>query len=113
MSNWSTSEALTDPAIREPIAFRSEFRFHLRDIPTEITLRVYNPIHSSTVLVRQSHSISVPGLDPQEQAACEDQTQEGEALQAVIGQLVCTYNAAVEKGLKPDPSWLQPNADFR
>lgn len=111
--SWSTSEAMTDPAIREPMAFRSEFKFFLRDIPVEITLRLYNPIHSSTVVVRQSHLISVPGLDPQEQAACEDQTRDGEVLQSVVSQFVCVYNTAVAKGLKPDSSWLQQNPDFR
>jgi hypothetical protein len=111
--SWSTSEAMTDPAIREPMAFRSEFKFFLRDIPVEITLRLYNPIHSSTVVVRRSHLISVPGLDPQERARCEDQTQDGEALQNVISEFVCVYNAAVAKGLKPDPSWLEQNSEFR
>ena len=67
--SWSISEAMTDPAIREPMSFRSEFRFYLRDIPVEITLRLYNPIHSSTIIVRQSHLISVPGLDGQEEAS--------------------------------------------
>jgi hypothetical protein len=110
--SWSTSEALTDPAIREPINFRSEFRFFLRDIPVEITLRMYSPIHSSEILVRRSHLISVPGLDPQDQAACEDQTREGEVLQSVISQFVCAYNAALAKGLKPDPSWLRENPEF-
>ncbi len=111
--SWSTSEALTDPAIREPMSFRSEFKFHLRDIPTEITLRLYNRVHSSTVIVRQSHTISVPGLDAQEQAGCEDQTEDGEVLQGVISQFVCVYNAATAKGLKPDASWLQQNPEFR
>ena len=63
-------------------------------------------------MIRQSHLISVPGLEPQEQAACEDETQEGEVLQQVISGFVCVYNAALAKGLKPDPSWLQPNPDF-
>jgi hypothetical protein len=31
--SWSREEALTDPAVREPIMFTSEFRFRLRDIP--------------------------------------------------------------------------------
>lgn len=110
--SWSTSEALTDPAIREPISFRSEFRFHLRNIPVEITLRLYSRVHSSTVIIRQSHTISVPGLDPQEKTSCEDQTEDGEVLQSVISQFVCEYNAAVAKGMKPDPSWLQQNPDF-
>jgi hypothetical protein len=110
--SWSISEAMTDPAIREPMAFHSEFKFFLRDIPVEITIRLYNPIHSSSVLSRQSHTISVPGLDPQEQTACEDQTQDGEVLQSVISGFVCAYNAAVAKGLKPDPSWLKQNPAF-
>jgi hypothetical protein len=111
--SWSTSEAMTDPAIRDAVAFRSEFKFHLRDIPTEITVRLYNPVHSSAVVVRQSHTISVPGLDPQEQAACEDETRDGEILQNVISGFVCVYNAALAKNLQPDHSWLQPNPEFR
>lgn len=111
--SWSISEALTDPTIREPMSFRSEFKFFLRDIPVEITLRLYNPIHSSTVIVRRSHLISVPGLDAVKQASCEDQVQEGEALQIVINELVCVYNAAIAQGLKPDASWLQQNPEFR
>jgi hypothetical protein len=110
--SWSISEAMTDPAIREPMSFRSEFRFFLRDIPVEITLRLYNPIHSSTIIVRQSHLISVPGLDRPEQANCEDQTQDGEVLQSVVSEFVCNYNAAIAKGLKPEASWLQQNPGF-
>jgi hypothetical protein len=104
---------MTDPVIREPVSFRSEFKFFLRDIPVEITLRLYNPIHSSTVIVRRSHLISVPGLDQGKQASCEDQVHEGEALQIVINEFVCVYNAAIAQGLKPDASWLQPNPEFR
>lgn len=104
---------MTDPAIREPMSFRSEFKFCLREIPVEITLRLYNPVHSNTVIVRQSHSISVPGLDPQEQAKCDDLTQDGDALQNVISVFVCAYNAAVANGLKPDSSWLRQNPEFR
>jgi hypothetical protein len=52
-------------------------------------------------------------LDAQEQARCEDETKEGEALQAVISHFVCSYNAAVGKGLQPAASWLRSNPDFR
>src|SRR5476649_353878 len=96
--SWSTSEAMTDPAIREPMSFRSEFKFFLRDIPVEITLRLYKPIHSSTIVVRRSHLISVPGLERPEQASGEDQTED---------------NAAIAKGLKPDASWFQQDPGFR
>jgi hypothetical protein len=110
--SWSTSEALTDPAIREPMSFRSEFKFFLRDIPVEITLRVYNPIHSNTVIVRRSHLISVPGLNREEQACGEDQVLEGEAIQVVINEMVRVYNAAIAQGLKPTISWLRQNPEF-
>ena len=110
--SWSISEAMTDPAIREPMSFRSEFRFYLRDIPVEITLRLYNPIHSSTIIVRQSHLITVPGVDRPEQASCDDQTQDGEVLQSVVSEFVCIYNAAIAKGLKPETNWLQQNPGF-
>jgi hypothetical protein len=110
--SWSTSEAMTDPAIREPMSFRSEFKFCLRDIPVEITLRLYNPIHSSTVVVRRSHLISVPGLERPEQTSGEDPTQDGEALQGVISEFVSIYNAALAKDLRPDASWLQQNPAF-
>jgi hypothetical protein len=111
--SWSITEALTDPAIREATSFRSEFKFFLGDIPVEITLRLYKPIHSSAVIVRRSHLLSVPGLDQGRQASCEDQEQEGEALQIVIKEFVCAYNAAIEQGLKPEASWLKQNPEFR
>jgi hypothetical protein len=111
--SWSISEAMTDPAIKEPMSFRSEFKFCLRNIPTEVTLRLYNPFHSNRIVVRQSHRISIPALDPQESAACEDESQDGEVLQSVVSDFVCHYNAAVAKGLKPEASWLQPDPNFR
>ena len=110
--SWSTSEAFTDPAIREPRSFRSEFKFFLRDIPVEITLRLYSPIHSDNLVVRQSHTISVPGLDPAQQATCEDESLEGEVVQRVVSGFVCVYNAAVAQGLKPEAAWLKQNPDF-
>ncbi|HXM74716.1 MAG TPA: hypothetical protein VN904_05530, partial [Chthoniobacterales bacterium] len=61
--SWSREEALTDPAIREPLIFLSEFRFSLRDIPTEIAVRLYRPIHSGKIVARRSHDISVSGLN--------------------------------------------------
>jgi len=110
--SWSISEAMTDPAIKEPMTFRSEFKFFLRDIPTEITVRLYNPFHSNRIEVRQSHRISIPGLDPQSRTACEDDGQDGEVLQSVVSEFVCNYNAAIAKGLKPEASWLQINPSF-
>jgi hypothetical protein len=103
---------MTDPAIREPMVFRSEYRFFLRDIPVEITLRLYKPIHSSAIVVRKSHRLSIPGFDVQPQASADEQTEEGEALQEVVCQFVHAYNAAIAKGLKPDSSWLQQDSQF-
>ena len=110
--SWSREEALTDPVIRDPLIFLSEFRFSLREIPTEITVRLYRPLHSERIVVRRSHDLAVPGLDPQQAANCEDDSREGEVLHAAVDELVCVYNAAVGQGLRPDISWLKPNANF-
>jgi hypothetical protein len=109
---WSREEALTDPAIREPLIFLSEFRFSLRDIPVEIAVRLYRPIHSSKIVVRRSHDIAVNGLNRQAAAECEDNSREGEVLHRAIDELLCVYNAARAQGLKPETSWLKPNANF-
>ncbi len=105
---------MTDPAIRDPIVFLSEFKFFLREISQEITLRLYRPLHSEKVLVRRSHYIAVSGLDAAEKAACEESEyeDEGGALHRAVIGMVCVYNAARAQGLTPDISWLKPNADF-
>jgi hypothetical protein len=110
--SWSTREAFTDPAIRESMAFRSEFRFHLRDIPVEITLRLFDLIHAENIVVRKSHTISVPGLEPVEVDPCPDESQVGEVVQCVVSGFVRVYNAAIAKGLTPDAAWLKTNPDF-
>lgn len=110
--SWSREEALTDPAIREPLIFLSEFRFSMRDIPNEITIRLYRPIHSNKIVVRRSHDISVNGVNAPEAAPCGDEGHEGEVLHTAVDELVAVYNAARAKGLKPDASWLKPNPDF-
>jgi hypothetical protein len=110
--SWSREEALTDPAIREPLIFLSEFRFSLRDIPTEISIRLYRPIHSQAIVMRRSHDISVRGLDPKPPVPCDDESREGEVLHAAIDELLSVYNAARAQDLAPDAAWLKPNPNF-
>ena len=110
--SWSREEALTDPAISEPMKFLSEFRFSLRDIPVEITIRLYQPVHSGRIVIRRSHEIAVDGINPAKPKNYEDDSSEGEALHAGVDDFVMVYNAARAKGLKPDRAWLKPNADF-
>jgi hypothetical protein len=110
--SWSREEALTDPAISEPMKFLSEFRFSLRDIPVEITIRLYQPVHSGRIVIRRSHEIAVDGINPAKVQNQGDDSSEGEALHAAVDDFVMVYNAARAKGLKPDRSWLKPSADF-
>jgi hypothetical protein len=110
--SWSREEALTDPAVRGPLMFLSEFRFCLRDIPNEISIRLYRSVHSSKIVARRSHDISVNGVEAPATAACGDEGHEGEVLHTAVDGLLSVYNAARAKGLKPDASWLRPNADF-
>ncbi len=110
--SWSREEALTDPVVREPIMFASEFRFHLRDIPTEIVFRLYRPLHSGRIVVRRSHEISIPQVAGGSPPEPSESDSEGEALHAAVDQMVSIYNAARTQGLTPDPSWLTPNEAF-
>jgi hypothetical protein len=111
--SWSREEALTDPAVREPMMFTSEFRFRLRDIATEIILRLYRPLHSGRIVVRRSHDLSIPQVAALAPAAPADESNnEGDALHAVVDEMVSLYNTARAQGLMPDISWLKPNENF-
>jgi len=111
--SWSREEALTDPAVREPMMFTSEFRFRLRDIPTEIILRLYRPLHSGRIVVRRSHDLSIPKVTaPAARAGESDSDSEGDALHAAVDEMVLLYNKARAQGLTPDTSWLKPNENF-
>jgi len=109
--SWSKEEALTDPAVREPLIFVSEFRFHLKDIPTEVTIRLYRPLHSGRMVARRSHDLVIPNVTAPS-AANEETDSEGAALHMSINELVQLYNAARAQGLTPDASWLKPNEQF-
>jgi hypothetical protein len=111
--SWSREEALTDPAIVEPMKFLSEFRFSLKGIPTEIAVRLYQPVHSGKIVVRRSHNLEIKDLSSVRAEKCDDDSSEGEVLHAAVNDLICIYNAARAQGLKPDPSWLKPNPDFK
>jgi hypothetical protein len=113
--SWSREEALTDPAIREPMIVVSEFHFFLRDIPTEIVARLYRPLHSGRIIARRSHDVSIEGakLPPAASDELEDDSSEGEVLHHCVNEMVVAYNAAKAQLLKPDVSWLKPNKDFR
>ena len=112
--SWSRDEALTDPAVREPIMFLSEFRFTLRDIPTEITFRLYRPLHFGSIIVRRSHNLSIPQLAAPTPAPVDDDCNdnEGIALHGAVVEMVSVYNAARTQGLEPNASWLVPSESF-
>lgn len=93
--------------------FVSEFRFVLRDIPTEITIRLYRPIFSGQYIARCSHKLEIPGVNgpaaPSDDGA---EPNEGRTLHDAVEHLVATYNAAKAQGLAPSASWLVANTEF-
>src|SRR5437588_9803636 len=112
--SWSREEALTDPAVREPVMFTSEFRFRLRDIPTEIILRLYRPLHSGRIIVRRSHHLSIPQVaTPAPAAHADESDSEGNALHLIVDEMVSLYNEARAQGLTPVAWWVKPNENFR
>ena len=93
--------------------FSSEFRFYLRDIPTEITFRLYRPLHYGDLIVRRSQHLVIPQVAaPPPEPVDENDKSEGAALHAAVDDLVRLYNAARAQGLTPSASWLTPNAQF-
>src|SRR5438094_10451856 len=105
--SWSREEALTDPAVREAMMFTSEFRFRLRDIPTETILRLYRPLHSGRLVVRRSHDLSIPqAAAPAPTAHADETDSEGDALHLGVGEILALYDEAREQGVPPDVSWL-------
>src|SRR5438552_18235850 len=107
LMSWSREEALTDPAVREPMMFTSEFRFRLRDIPTEIILRLYRPLHSGKIVVRRSHDLSIPQVAaPAPAAQGDDGDIEGDALPAVVDRRVSRPSSGCGQGLAPVTSWV-------
>jgi len=111
--SWSREEALTDPVIVEPLNLLSEFRFSLKGIPTEIVVKLYKPVHSGKIVIRRSHDLVIEGINAAKTHSFEEDSSEGEALQAAVCDLVAVYNAARAKGLKPDTSWLKPRPEFK
>jgi hypothetical protein len=111
--SWSREEALTDPAVRGPMMFVSEFRFVLRDIPTEITIRLYRPIFAGQYVARCSHKLAIPGVSaPALPSDDGTEPNEGRTLHNAVEHLVATYNAAKAQGLVPSTSWLVPDTEF-
>ena len=104
----SSEEALTDPAIRKPLVFLSEFGFP-RDIPSGNRRAAVSPGSSKQDRRSTKPRHSVSGINGQQAAICEDDSQEGEVLHAAVDELLCVYNAARAQGLKlkPEASWLK------
>jgi hypothetical protein len=49
---------------------------------------------------------------PAPAAHVDDGDSEGDALHAVVDEMVSLYNTARAQGLTPDISWLKPNENF-
>src|SRR5205823_12917505 len=98
--SWSREEALTDPAVREPMMFTSAFRFRLRDIPTEGILRRYRSLHSGRIVVRRSHDLSIPQVAaPAPAPRADASVMECASLHAAVDEVFSVYNTARVSGL--------------
>ena len=94
------------------MVFVSEFRFFLKNIPTEITVRLYRPMQGSGIIFQQSHFIKTPMQPGPYRTSRPWNDDEGSALHQVVHALATEYNAAVHQGHAPDPSWLVENDQF-
>jgi hypothetical protein len=109
---WTVETALGDAAVEQPVQFVSEFKFFLKDIPTEITIRLYRPVNGSGVQFTQSHFIQTPDQAGPYRTSRPWNDDEPRALHQVIDGLTSYYKAAVLNGHKPSADWLHENSHF-
>ena len=109
---WTIEAALKDEAVEGPVQFISEFKFFLKNIPVEITIRLYRPLFGTGVLFKQSHFIHTPEQAGAYRTSRPWNDYEASALSQAIDGLTSYYNAAVLKGHEPSADWLEPNSDF-
>jgi hypothetical protein len=109
---WTPDAALDDPVVERPMVFVSEFRFYLKDIPTEITVRLYRPLQGRAIVFEQSHFIKTPTQAGPYRTDKSWNDDEGSALHQVVFGFTSHYNEAVNRGHRPDPSWLEENEQF-
>lgn len=110
--SWTINAALDDPLIDGPMVFLSEFKFSLKGISTEITIRLYRPHRGAGVIFDQSHFIHTPEQGTPYRTSRPQNDDEASALHQAISGMTRFYEIAVNKGHSPSSSWLVPNDSF-
>lgn len=106
---WTPKDALNNPAVEYPMQLVGEYKFRLKGILTEITIRLYKPFSSDGVEFQQSHFIKTPLQGTEYRTSRPSNSDEGSALHQVVHGLTSHYEAAVRAGHAPSEEWLVPN----
>ncbi len=105
-------QALQHPLIRGPRRLVAEYAFNLGELPTQVRIRVYQPLGKGGAEVEQSHHIQTPLQQSPSFGDDIDFKDPAAAVRATVEQFTQHYQAAVDAGHRPDPDWLFPNRYF-
>ena len=113
--NMGIEESLQGKYIADARIIVGEYHFRVGELEETVVVKLFRVPGRSEVFFLPSHHIKTPMLDgpydPVEAApSAED---EPGALWQVARTMTQVYMDAVEKGHKPDATWLVPNANFR
>jgi len=108
-----TSSIFLREGVERPREFIGEYKFYLRDIPVEITVRLYKSFNGKGVMFEQSHFINTPSQIDEYRTSRPWNDNEKIALDQAVSGLLRFYNMAVSEGHLPDESWLARNESFK
>ena len=98
--------------INMPRKFIGEYKFFLGTLKHEITIRLYDPFHSTQILFEQSHFIHTPSQIDAYETSRPWNDNVYAAINQVIRGFTDHYESAMRSGKTPDDSWLVPNPNF-
>ena len=105
-------EIFRQEGIEMPERFVSEYRFYLKGIAAQITIRLYEAVLGDGYLFTQSHFIQTPVQAGAYRTDHANGSSEEVAIQRALRTFLSYYDAAIKEGHEPEDAWLVPNKNF-
>jgi len=113
---WTVQEIFDSEHITEPRKILGEYEFNLKEIPTQIRIRISQeinpPIPDYPFHFELSHYIHTPTQAGPYTTSRPWGTTEHDALHRAVDCLVSYYKSAIQAGHAPEKSWLVANEYF-
>jgi len=105
-------ELFSREGIEMPKRFVSEYRFYLKGIADQITIRLYEAVLGDGYLFTQSHFIRTPIQAGPYTTDHATGSSEEAAIQRALKTFLSYYDGAIKEGHEPEDTWLFPNKNF-